>query len=430
MKIKNFRWWIIGLLALVTAINYLDRQNFPMVYSEIKNAIPISDAQYGLLSSLFLFAYGTMYAVGGRIVDLLGSKIGYAIIVLWWSVANIMHSFVSSISGLGISRFLLGMGEGGGFPASAKVVSEWSPKKERSFAFGIFNTGSSIGAIIAPILIYLIIDSTGSWRWTFIIFGIAGLLWVAAWMKLFNIPSKSKYITEEEKQYIEHDDMINASEDQTDRKQKIRWVELLKFRKLWGLLVMKFLTDAAWFFFIFWLPKYLNDIRSLDIQGIGKYAWIPYAFAATGSFVGGWLSSYLIKKNVSLDASRKIAMGISSALLPASLLITSTSSVLFAIFFFGIAMMGHQFWSTILQTLSVDMFPSKVVGSVSGLMGCIGTYGAMIFSLLIGFVIQSHGYTPAFIVSGILHPISFVLLFIIIGKIEPVKLLLTNRKEK
>lgn len=422
MKFKNFRWWIVGLLALVTAINYLDRQNFPLVYAEIKHTIAISDAQYGLLSSLFLLAYGTMYAVGGRVVDLLGSKIGYAIIVVWWSLANILHGFVSNILGLGVSRFLLGMGEGGGFPASAKVVSEWFPQKERSYAFGIFNTGSSIGAIIAPVLIFLIVDATGSWRWTFIVFGLVGLLWVLAWMKMFHVPGKSKYVTEEEKRYITAGHATEEVENQAAGKTKIPWVELLRYRKAWGLLIIKFLTDAAWFFFIFWLPKYLNDVRGLDIQGIGTYAWIPYAFAGTGSFVGGWLSSYLIKRQVSLDVSRKIAMGISAALLPASLLITSTSSVLFAIFFFGIAMMGHQFWSTILQTLAVDIFPSKVVGSVSGLMGCIGTYGAMIFSFIIGFVIQSQGYTPAFIVSGILHPISFLLLFLIIRKIEPVRI--------
>ena len=421
MKIKKFRWWIVCLLALVTALNYLDRQNFPLVYSEIKNTIPISDTQYGLLGSLFLFAYGTMYAVGGRIIDLLGSKIGYAIIVIWWSFSNMLNGLVSSFMGLSITRFLLGMGEGGGFPASAKVVSEWFPKKERSYAFGIFNTGSSLGAVVAPILIFFIVNSTGSWRWTFIIFGLAGLLWVIAWLKMFNVPGKSKYVTEEEKKYLTDEQALEGISDQSAEKIHIPWIKLLQYRELWGLLIMKFLTDAAWYFFIFWLPKYLNDNRGLDIQGIGKYAWIPFAFAAVGSFVGGWLSSFLIKKHFSLDASRKISLGIAAALLPASLLITSSSSVLIAVFFFGIAMMGHQFFSTIVQTLAVDMFPSKVVGSVSGLVGCFGTYGGMIFSLIIGFVIQNHGYTPAFLISGFLHPLSFLLLFLIIRKIAPVR---------
>lgn len=422
MKIKNYRWWIAGLLALVAAINYLDRQNFPLVYTEIKNTIFISDTQYGLLSSLFLLTYGTMYAVGGRIVDVVGSKVGLAFFVVWWSISNILHSFVSSVLGLGICRFLLGAGEGGSFPAAAKVISEWFPKKERSTAFGIFNTGSSLGAIIAPLLIFLIVDACGSWKWTFIIFGAVGLLWVVVWIKMYNLPSKCNSITVEEEEMIScENNALGDVDEKPEAKMKISWFSFFKIRELWGLLIIKLLTDSAWFFFIFWLPKYLNDVRGLDIGGIGLYAGIPYVFAAVGSSIGGWSSSYLIKKNLSLDTSRKIALGISAAMLPASLFITSTSSVLFAIFFFGVAMMGHQFWSTIVQTLAVDMFPSEIVGTISGMMGCIGTYGAMIFSFIIGFVIQSQGYTPAFIISGVLHPISFVLVFLIIRKITLVQ---------
>jgi len=415
MKVKNFRWWILGLLCAAMAINYLDRQNFPMVYVEIKKSIAISDSQFGWLSSVFLLTYGTMYAVGGRIVDVLGSRVGYTIIIIWWSLANMLHGLVSGILGLGVARFLLGAGEGGGFPASAKVVSEWVPEKERSFAFGIFNTGSSIGAIIAPMLIYLIVNLFGNWRWTFLIFGAMGLIWVIVWLKLYHKPRECKYVTEEEKAYI-----LKDSEPVCPAAKRITWLELFRFRKMWGLMIVKFLTDSAWFFFIFWLPKYLNDIRGLDIQGIGAYAWIPYAMAGVGSFAGGWLSSFLLKRRFSLDISRKAALGMSAALLPASLLITTTSSTLMAILFFGIAMLGHQFWSTIVQTLAVDIFPSKIVGSVAGLMGCIGTYGAMIFCLIIGYIIQNKGYTPAFIISGILHPVSFVLILLIIKKIEPV----------
>lgn len=420
MKIKNFRWWIVGLLALVTAINYLDRQNFPLVYAEIKKTIPISDAQYGWLNSLFLLTYGTMYAVGGRLIDRIGSKMGYTLVVIWWSLSNILHGLVSGFVGLGIGRFLLGAGEGGAFPASAKVISEWFPEKERSYAFGIFNTGSSIGAIIAPLLIVLILNIFGCWRWTFILFGLLGLIWVAIWVKLFSLPKKSKYITEEEKKYILNN-LSERNKPATDRPTlKVPWQKLISSRELWALLIIKFLTDSAWFFFIFWLPKYLNEARSLDIRGIGTYAWIPFAFAALGSLIGGWLSSYLIKKQVSLDYSRKITLGLSAAFLPVSLFITSTSSVIGAIIFFGFAMLGHQFWSTIVQTLAVDLFPSQIVGTVSGLMGCVGTYGAMLFSLVSGYIIQAEGYTPVFITCGLLHPISFMLVLILIRKIRPV----------
>lgn len=419
-KVKDLRWWIVGLVALATAINYLDRQTFPVAISEIKKTIPISDSQYGMINSLFLFAYGTMYAVGGRLLDILGSRLGYAIMIVWWSLANVFHGLVSSVMGLGVARFLLGIGEGGGFPGSAKVVSEWFPAGERSFAFGIFNTGSSLGAVVAPPLVALII-ATLNWRWAFIISGSLGIIWVLIWLRIYSVPAKNKLITTEEKEYI----ATSLKKDDPGENVKLPWLSLFKYRKIWGLLIIKFLTDAGWFFFIFWLPKYLSDERGLDIIGIGAYAWIPYAFAGGGSFIGGWLSSFLLKRNLSLDRSRKICLGISAALLPASLLITE-ASLSMAVVFFSMAMFGHQFWSTIVQTLAADMFSSKIVGSVAGLMGCIGTYGAMLFSLAIGFVIEQFGYGPAFIISGMLHPISFALVFIIIQKIEFVKLISLN----
>ncbi|HYH56118.1 MAG TPA: MFS transporter, partial [Anseongella sp.] len=292
--IRNFRWWIIVLIALATAINYLDRQNLPVAVSEIRKSIPLSDGQYGMINSLFLFAYGTMYAVGGRLLDIMGTRIGYAVMIVWWSLANMLHGLVSSVMGLGIARFLLGIGEGGGFPGSAKAVSEWFPAKERSFAFGIFNTGSSLGAVIAPPLIALIVTAL-NWRWAFIISGLFGLVWVMVWLKMYAVPSKSKLITVKEKAYLE----TALKEENTSRESPpIPWLSLFEYRKVWGLMVVKFLTDAGWFFFIFWLPKYLNDVRGLDIGGIGAYAWIPYAFAGGGSFIGGWLSSFLLKRNL------------------------------------------------------------------------------------------------------------------------------------
>jgi MFS transporter, ACS family, hexuronate transporter len=414
--IKNFRWWIALLIALATAINYLDRLALPVAISEIKNTIPISDSQFGTINSLFLFAYGTMYAVGGRIIDVMGSRVGYAVMIIWWSLANMFQGIVSTVMGLGIARFLLGAGEGGGFPGSAKVVSEWFPQKERAFAFGIFNTGSSLGGIAAPPLIALIITVL-NWRWAFIISGLFGLVWVLVWLRIYTHPAKSKFVSSEERAYITTEISMQGPDEGT----RIPWFSLFNYRSVWGLLTIKFLTDAAWFFFIFWLPKYLSDVKGLNIIGVGAYAWIPYAFAGAGSFIGGWFSSYLLKKGFSLDLARKICLGISAALLPASLFITE-ASLSMAILFFSMAMFGHQFWATIVQTLAADMFPSKIVGSVAGLMGSVGTYGAMLFSLIIGFVIQEFGYNPAFVVAGVLHPLSFFLVFLIIRKIELVKL--------
>lgn len=407
--INNYRWWIAALIGLATAINYLDRQNLPIALGEIRKTIEISDFDYGLINSLFLLAYGTMYAIGGRIIDSLGSKMGYAVMIVWWSIANIIHGFISSVTGLGIARFLLGLGEGGGFPGSAKVVSEWFPLKERSMAFGIFNAGSSLGAVIAPPLLAVVI-SLANWRWTFIFSGLLGLGWVLLWLKMYSLPSQSRFSSDAEKAYI-----AGEQTPQAGGLPKTPWLSLFRNRDVWTVILVKFFPDSAWYFFIFWLPKYLNDVRGLDIKGIGLYAWIPYAFAGVGSLLGGWLSSFLLQKNVSLAVARKIPLGLAAALLPASLLITSVS-LPWAIVFFSMAMLGHQLYSTIAQTLVTDLFPSRVVGSVTGLMGCMVTYGAMLFSILIGYVIGEFGYGPAFLISGLLHPLGFILALVLLTK--------------
>ena len=418
-KIKNLRWWIVGLLAAATALNYLDRQSLPVVISELQKEISISDQQYSQLQFLFLLAYGLMYALGGKIIDALGTRAGYALMIIWWSVANFMHGTVTTVLGLGIFRFLLGLGEGGGFPGSAKAVSEWFPPKERSFAFGLFNTGSSVGAVVAPPLIAFIV-LTLNWRWVFFMTGLGGLVWAMLWLRIYALPAEHKNITPAERDFLKEELDRAAVVAPEAEGQKIRWLDLLKYRQVWGLLVAKFLSDSAWYFFIFWLPKYLGDVRHLNIKQIGYYAWIPYAFAGAGSFIGGWLSSYLIKKQFSIDSSRKIALGIAAVLMPASLLITA-SPLSLAIVFFSMALFGHQFWSTIIQTLAADMFPSRVVGSVAGLLGAAGSFGAMLFNLLVGGILERyHSYTIVFAISGVLHPIAFLIVLVVVRRIEQV----------
>lgn len=416
-RIRNVRWWIAGLLACATALSYLDRQSFPVAVTEIQKHIPISDQRYSELQMLFLLAYAVMYAGGGRVADWLGTRVGYSVQILWWSAATILHGLVDSVLGLGVARFLLGFGEGGGFPCSAKAVSEWFPPEERSFAFGIFNTGSSLGAVAAPPLIALII-LTLNWRWVFFLTGALGLLWAVAWWLFYDLPENQKLITDTEREHIQGS--LAKAKDGNLPKEHISWAGLFQHRQAWALISAKFLTDSAWFFFIFWLPKYLGDVRHLNIKEIGYYAWIPYAFAGAGSFLGGWLSGFLIRRRLTIDVSRKVCLGLSAAMMPVSLLITK-SPLEVALVFFSMAMFGHQFWSTILQTLATDIFPSRVVGSMAGVMGAVGAFGAMLFNLLIGRMLTHyHSYSPVFMIAGLLYPLALILIFLLIPKIGPV----------
>ncbi len=368
---------------------------------------------------LFLLAYAVMYAGGGKIADWLGTRRGYAILILWWSAATMLHGFVTTVLGLGVARFLLGFGEGGGFPCSAKAISEWFPPEERASAFGIFNTGSSVGAVVAPPLIALIV-LTLNWRWVFFLTGALGLAWAAVWWLLYDLPKHHKLITPAEREHI-HTSIARAkAHDSGLEKSRISWIELFRYRQVWALISAKFLTDSAWFFFIFWLPKYLADVRHLDIKQIGYYAWIPYAFAGAGSFLGGWLSSYLIRRHLTVGSSRKLCLCLSAAIMPASLFITR-SPLQMAIVFFSMALFGHQFWSTILQTLATDIFPSGVVGSVAGLMGAVGSAGAMLFNLLVGLILtRYHNYSPVFMIASLFYPLALLLIFLLIPKVEPV----------
>ena len=368
---------------------------------------------------LFLLAYSAMYAGGGKIADWLGTRLGYTVLILWWSAATILHGFVSTVFGLGIARFLLGFGEGGGFPCSAKAVSEWFPPEDRAFAFGIFNTGSSAGAVIAPPLIAFII-LTLDWRWVFYLTGTLGLLWALVWWLFYDLPQNQKLITAEELEHIEKSLGTAAKRESSTRPGRIPWLRLFGYRQVWALIAAKFLTDAAWFFFIFWLPKYLGDVRHLNIKQIGYFAWIPYAAGGAGSFLGGWLSSLLVRSHLTINLSRKICLGLSAALMPISILITK-SPLGWTLVFFSIAFLGHQFWSTILQTLAADIFPSSVVGSVAGLMGAVGSFGAMLFDLLVGSILTyTHSYSSVFLMAGVLHPLAFLLILGLISRIEPI----------
>jgi ACS family hexuronate transporter-like MFS transporter len=417
--VKNLRWWIAGLLALATALNYVDRQSFPVVVGEIRKEFPISNEQYASLTSAFLLAYALMYAAGGRIMDWLGTRVGYTVMIIWWSGANALTGLASSVLGLGVFRFLLGMGEGGGFPGSGKAVAEWFPARERSLAFGIFNTGSALGSIIAAPLSAVVVTHLG-WRWVFFITGGVGFVWAAVWFKLYQPPEKNRLISAEERNLIAaaHADGLSPHDDPSVR---ISWLKLFTYPEVTGLMVAKFIADAGGYFFLFWLPKYLGDVRHLDIKEIGYFAWIPFAFAGLGSMSGGWIGSFLLRRNLSLGLARKIALGIAAALIPASLFIVSAPLSL-AIVFYGLALFAHQFWTANIMTLPADLFPARVVGSVEGLLGSAGSLGGMFFGLAMGWLVEREGYGPAFAITGLLHPLAFLVVLLTVRQVRPLSL--------
>jgi ACS family hexuronate transporter-like MFS transporter len=401
------RWRIAIILTAAIAISYLDRQTLSVAIKAIQTDIPITNTQFGQLNSAFLLAYGLMYAGGGKLVDVLGTRRGFFVIMVFWSLACASHGLATGVAALALSRLLLGIGEGGGFPAVTKAVSEWFAVGERATAMGMINAGTAVGAVIAPPLIAGIIAS-GGWRWVFFITGALGLAWAVWWMFEYHPPARTTASTAE----------VSGP--------AIPWVRLLGYRETWGLVVAKFMSDAAWFFYIAWLPKYLYDVRGFDTKAVGYFAWIPFAFAGVGALTGGWLSSYLLSRGRSVNASRKIVLGASAALMPLIALVTH-SPIQLTIVLFSIAFFGQQSWSTLVMIVPTDLFPRRVVASVAGLVGFGGAMGGVVFNLVVGRMLDAGtGYGPVFAMVSTFHVLAFLLILATVRDIRPLPIAATR----
>ena len=390
-------WKITLLIAAAIAISYFDRQTLPVAIAAIQRDIPISNSQFSQLQAAFLVAYAIMYAGGGKLIDVIGTRNGFAAVMVWWSLACAGHGLANSFGFLMASRFLLGMGEGGGFPAATKAVGEWFSERDRATAMGVINAGTAVGAVIAPPAIAAII-TTGGWRWVFVVAGGVGLLWAAYWLA----------------------SVKEAPQQQSE--SPAAWLPLLRCKEIWALIVAKFLSDAAWYFYLFWLPKYLYDVRGFDTKRVGYYAWIPYAASGIGSLAGGWFSSWLLRQGYSVNKARKIALGASAAVMPIIFLVNS-APVDLAIAIFSVAFFGQQSWSTLVMTLPTDLVTGRAVGSVAGLVGFGGAMGGVVFGLVVGFVLDNgYGYAPVFAMAGIFHVLAFLLILLVIPVIKRVEL--------
>jgi ACS family hexuronate transporter-like MFS transporter len=403
------RWQLAILVSIAIAISYLDRQTLPVAVHSISKDIPLSNAQFSALQSAFLLSYALMYAGGGKLVDLLGTNRAFTVIMLFWSLACASHALATSFALLAVSRFLLGMGEGGGFPAATRAVAEYFPAGERATAMGIINAGTSVGAVVAPPLIAGILLHA-NWRWIFLVTGGFGLLWTLGWTS-FSIGKQS----------------AAAQASAMNRKLhsitgNFRWSRLLTVRETWGLITAKFLSDAAWYFYLFWLPKYLYDARGFDVKAVGAFAWMPSAAAGIGCLVGGGFSSYLVSRHLSLGAARKIALGLSAALMPFVILIPHVA-VSWAIVLFCVAYFGQQSWSTLVMVLPADLFSQEVVGSVAGLVGFGGAIGGIAFGEVVGYLLDhGSGYGTVFALAGTLDVAAFLIILACIPAVDPLTL--------
>jgi ACS family hexuronate transporter-like MFS transporter len=394
------RWTLAGVVTAAIAISYLDRQSLPVAVAAIQRDIPLTNTQFGALTSTFLLAYAVMYALGGALIDRLGTRIGFALIMAFWSAACASQSLATSFTMLATSRFLLGAGEGGGFPAATKVIAERFPIAERSSAMGLVNAGTAIGAVVAPPGIAALL-TVGTWRLVFIACAAVGLAWTLLW--LASAPT---------------DGPAPATSAASDAP---RWSSLVAIREVRGLVAAKFLTDAAWFFYISWLPKYLYDARGFNTQQVGYYAWVPFAASGIGSVLGGWLSSTLIKQGQSVDRSRKIALGLSAVVMPVIILV-SRVPVEWAIVLFSIAFFGQQSWSTLVMVVPTDLFDRTVVASVAGLVGFGGAMGGLLMNLLAGRLLDAgFGYQTIFSIVGCLHLAAFGVILLSIPTIAPLR---------
>jgi ACS family hexuronate transporter-like MFS transporter len=410
------RWYICGLLFYATTVNYIDRQVLGLLKPLIERDLGWSEADFGWVISAFQAAYAVMMPLAGRIIDRLGTRLGYALAVLVWSAAAMSHSLAHSAAQFAVARFGLGLGEAANFPAAIKTVADWFPKRERALATGIFNSGSNLGALIAPLLVPLIAAHFG-WRASFLATGALDALWIVVWLATYRTPQQHKRLSPEELRLIQSDQAEEPA-------RRLPYSRLLQTKGAWAFLVGKFLTDPVWWFYLYWMPGFLNKRYGLDLSHLGPPLVAIYLAADVGSVGGGWLSSALLKRGYELTRARKIALlTCALAVVPVSLVMFSGHNLWLTVALVALAAAAHQGWSANLYTLVSDMFPRSAVGSVVGLGGFGGAIGGMLVAPAIGYWLDlSHeSYGPLFFAAGFMYVITFVVIHVLLPKLKEVE---------
>jgi ACS family hexuronate transporter-like MFS transporter len=407
----RYRWMICALLFFATTINYIDRQVFGILAPEMKKVFGWTEANY----TDIVFWFEVAYAIGllgvGRALDWIGTRIGFALGMIVWSGACMLHATMASILGFSFARFLLGLGESSNFPACIKTVAEWFPKKERALATGVFNAGSNVGAIAAPLAVPWIYLTWG-WQWAFIATGGIGSIWLIFWLRTYRRPEEHPRLAQGELDYIRSD--AGAVETES-----VSWKQLLRHRQTWAFVAAKFLTDSVWRWYLYLLPLFFSSQFKLDIKGFGRPFVLIYCLADLGSIAGGWLSSHLISRGWSINGARKTTMlGCALCVVPV-VLVTQMENMWAAVWLVGLAAAAHQGWSANLFTTASDMFPKRAVGSIVGIGGMGGALGAMGILKLTGMILTATGnYTTLFIIAGSAYLVALAAMHLLVPRLD------------
>jgi MFS transporter, ACS family, hexuronate transporter len=394
---SSFRWVVISLAFLATVVNYLDRQTLSVIAPELKRQFQMTDETYGLILSAFMLAYTVMNGVSGPLIDRIGTRLGYGLCMAWWSTAGMLHALATGPLSLGVYRFLLGAGEAGNWPAAVKVVSEWFPPKERALASGIFNSGAAIGALVAPPLVaWLVI--TWNWQTAFIVVGTSGYAWLVAWSFVYRTPAHVRR--------------------EVESRPATPW-RLLETRFVSVLTLSKIFVDPVWYFYIFWIPKYLSTVHGFTLVQIGKTAWIPFLSADIGNIAGGAFTQWLIRRGVKVPVARKVAVSVSALMMTSAIPAIFAGSAAGALAWVSVATFGYASYNANSLAFPADVFPRNMVGSIWGLASMGAGFGGMLFSWLSGVLIDRYGYFPVFIGYGILPLIALALVLGPMGPLVP-----------
>jgi len=416
MKINGLRWWIIGLIGLVTVINYTDRSTLAIMWPSISSDLGMNTKDYALILNVFMVAYAIGQSVSGRLFDKIGTRIGYVFAIGLWGVSSFMHSFARGIFSFAFLRATLGLGEAGNWPGAVKSNAEWFPVKERAIAQGIFNSGASIGSVIAAPLIATLWAAFG-WKVTFMIVGSFAILWLIPWLIIYKaLPEKHSWITELEKEYI----LSGRSKEEKDGTKSLSIKELLSHREAWAVLIGRFFTDPIWWLFVGWMPLYLANVYGFNVKQIGYFAWVPYVGAAIGSIVGGAYAGKLIHKGKSVNYARKKTITIAGVVMFLGLAATIfyANTPLKFVIIVAFVLFGFQFGISNLQTIPSDLFTGKSVGTLAGLGGTFGVLSVIVINFMVPYITAAYSYTPIFVLIAIFVPLGVLAVYILAPQIK------------